>query len=118
MANAMATAIVCEVTSEIGAGKMRQQRIDQRRERRLANPAEAEARHRDAELRGRDELIGILERAPHRARHAAAFGEQLIDPRLPDRDDGELGGHEKPVGQNQRQHREQANADVEDGVVH
>ena len=118
MVNAIATAMVCEVATEIGAGRRVEQRIDQRRERGLADPAEAEARHRDAELRGRDELVGIFERAPHRARHAAAFGEQLIDARLAHRDDRELGGHEKPVGQNQRQHREQADADVEDGAVH
>ena len=116
--NAMATAIVCDVATEIGAGRPREQRLEQRRERRLANPAETEAGHRDAQLCRGDELVGIVERAPHRPRHAAALGEQLIDARLAHRDDRKLGGHEKSVGQNQRQHREQADADVEDGVVH
>ncbi len=116
--NAIAIAIVCDVATEIGVGSHSQQRLEQRRERGLADPPEPQTGHGDAELRRRDELIRILERAPHRARHPAPFGKQLIDPRLAHRDDRELGCDEKPVCQNQRQHREQTDADVEDGVVH
>ena len=36
----------------------RERRLDERGERRLADPAEAEARHRDAELRGGDVAVG------------------------------------------------------------
>ena len=87
-------------------------------ERRLADPSETEARHRDAELCGRDVLVGILERAPDRPGHPAAFGQQLVDAGLAHRDNRELGRHEKTVGENQCQHCEQANADVEDEAVH
>ena len=47
-----------------GAGSMT------RRQRRLADPAQPQAGHRDAELRGRDVAVGVVERAPHGARAA------------------------------------------------
>jgi hypothetical protein len=56
--------------------------------------------------------------APHRPRHAAAFGKQLIDSGLADRDQRKLGGHEKTVGQDQRQNREQAESDVNQTAIH
>ena len=54
-----ATAMLCAV----GVGEMRRQkrerRLDERGERRLADPAKPEAGHRDAELRRRDVAIGL-----------------------------------------------------------
>ena len=44
--------------------------------------------------------------------------EELIDAGLADGNDRELGGHEKSIGQNQRQHREQAHADAQDTAFH
>jgi hypothetical protein len=75
-----------------------QLRNDDRRDRRLADPPESQAGHRHAELRGGDVAIGRRDRAPHGARPSVAFGNQLIDARLADRDDRELRGDEKAVG--------------------
>ena len=104
MAKAMATAMLCAVV----AGDVRRQegerRLNQRRERRLADPAEAEARHRDAELGRGDVAVGIGDRAPDGARAAVALGDQLIDARLADRDDRELRRDEEAVGEHEREH--------------
>ncbi len=119
MVNAIAIAMVCDVATEIGVGQACA----------AAARAATRAPARRSSPRPRLAIVmpscvaamnwsGFSSARLHRTRHAAAFGEQLIDARLPHRDDRELGGHEKSVGQNQRQHREQADADVEDGVVH
>ena len=81
-------------------------------QRRLADPPEADAGHRDAELGRGDVAVGIVDRAPHRARAAVAFGDQLIDARLADRDDRELGGDEEAVGEHERQHGSEAASSV------
>src|SRR5207302_8179885 len=65
-------------------------------------PAEAEAGHRDAELRRGDVAIGRGHRPPYRARAAVPFGNQLIDPRLAHRHDRELRRDEQAVGAHQR----------------
>jgi hypothetical protein len=89
-----------------GGGDVRrhelERRLDHRRQRRLADPSEPEARHRDAELRRRDVPIGRADGAAHRARAAVAFGDQLIDPRLPHRDDREFGCDEESVRAHER----------------
>ena len=77
-------------------------------ERRLADPAEAEAGHRDAELGGGDVAVGIGDGAAHRARAAVPFGDQLVDARLADGDDRELGRDEKAVREDQRQNAGQS----------
>ena len=104
IANAMATAMLWAVASAIAPGRNVQRRLDHRGQRRLADPAEADAGHRDAELGRGDVAVGIGDRAPHGARAAVPFGDQLIDARLADRDDREFRGDEKSVGEHERQH--------------
>jgi hypothetical protein len=66
----------------------RELRLDDRRKCRLAGPAQSEARHRDAELRGGDVAVRRADRAPDRAGSVVPFGNQLIDAGLAHRDDG------------------------------
>ena len=88
-------------------GHDRKRGLDHRSQRRLADPAKADAGHRDPELCRGDVAVRIRHRASHRVRPPVALGDQLIDPRLADCDDGELGGDEEPVGEDQAQDRDQ-----------
>ncbi len=87
-------------------------RLDPRRERRLANPAEPETRHGDPELRGRDIAVGIRHSAPHRHGPSTAFGDELIDARSADHHDRELCRHEEPVCEHQRKDRAESDDEV------
>jgi hypothetical protein len=49
----------------------------------------------------------MVEQADHAAGAAAAFGSELLDSRPSHRDQGELGGDEEPVGENEQDDREQ-----------
>ncbi len=86
----------------------RQERLDEGGQGRFADPAEAEARHGDAQLRRGDVAVGVGDGAAHGARAAMILGDQLIDARLAHRDDGEFGGDEKAVGQHQGHDSRQA----------
>ena len=86
------------------SGQPYERRLDQGRERRLADPPEADAGHGDAELGRRDVAVRIRDGAPHGTRTPVPLGHQLVDAGLTDGDDGELGGDEEPVGQHERQH--------------
>ena len=66
MANAIATAMLCAVASAIRAGRNANAGWMSRCERRLADPAEAEAGHRDPELGRGDVAVGIGHRPAHR----------------------------------------------------
>ena len=118
MVKAIANARVCVVAAERGIESRPEHPLEERGDRRLADPAQTETGHRDAELRRGDVLVGRVERAAYRSRHPAALGQQLIDAGLADRNNRELRGHEKTVGQDQREYRGQADTDVQDGVVH
>jgi hypothetical protein len=61
--------------------------LDHRGERRLANPAEAEAGHGDAQLCRGDVVLGRADGATDGARAAVPFRDQLVDARLAHRDD-------------------------------
>ena len=76
MAKAIATAMLCAVASAIVAGRNAKTGSIERGQRRLADPAEADARHRDAELRRGDVAVGIGDRAPHGPRAPVAFGDR------------------------------------------
>ena len=91
---------------------------EQRGERRLADPSEAEAGHRDAELRGGDVAVRIGDRAADRVRAPMAFSDELVDARLADRHDREFGGDEEPVGEDQRQEPDQAPDDAGQRELH
>ena len=102
IANAIVNAIEWEVATAIRSPSTRERWLDDSRERRLADPAQAEAGHRDAELRGGDVAVGVAERAPDDARRGAALGDELIDPRPAHGDERELGRHEEAVRQHQQ----------------
>ena len=93
-------------------------RLDQRGERRLADPAETEAGHRDPELGGGDVAVGLADGPPHGPRAAVSFGDQLIDARLADGDDRELRRDEESVGEHEREHAAQPPRDIPERVVH
>ena len=83
-----------------------QQRFQQRREHRLANPAQAEARHRDAKLRRAQIRIQIADDVLRRPRAAPALGDQRVELRLADADERELGGDKKSIQHHQHEHGE------------
>ena len=85
----------CEVEDDLGDGG-------------LADPAEGEAGDGDAELDGGKELVdGVLE-LEGGAGAGTAEGDELLDARLADADEGELGGHEEAGGQNEEGHHDHA----------
>ena len=79
-----------------------ERRLDDRGESGFANPAEPQAGHGDAKLRRRNVAVCIDDRPSEGHRQSIAFGNELVDARLADSDDGELGGHEKAVREHQR----------------
>ena len=83
-----------------------QQRRKQRREHRLADPAEAKARHRDAKLRRAQIRIQIADNVLRRPRAALFFYDERVELRFADADERELGGDEKSVQQHQHEHGE------------
>ena len=95
-----------------------EQRLNQHGERRLADPAETQAGHRDAELRRGDIAGGIGDRAAHRARAPRPFRDQLVDARLADGDDREFRRDEKTVRKDQRQDTCQAPEDPSQRILH
>ena len=108
MANAIATAMRVRGRRRQSDWQEREDRLDQRGERRLANPSQADARHRDAELRRGDVAVRIGHGAAHGARAAVALGDQLVDARLADRHDREFRRDEEAVGEHQRHDADQA----------
>ncbi len=75
-----------------------EERVEQRGQGWLANPAERQAGHRDPELRRGNVRVKVTQRAAHDTRAAVAFGHQFIDARLSDTDEGELSGDKEAVG--------------------
>ncbi len=74
----------------------------------FADPAEGERGERDAELDGGEELVdGVLE-LQGGACAGTAEGDELLDARLADADEGELGGDEEAVGQDEEGHHDRA----------
>ncbi len=83
-------------------------RLDQMGEDGLADEAERDAGHRDAELGGGDVVVQVAERLADPARRTAALGGELLDAGAPGRDEGELGGDEDRIEQQQRRDEEEA----------
>ncbi len=74
----------------------------------FADPAEGEAGDSDAELNGGEELVdGVLE-LECSAGAGTAEGDELLDARLTDADEGELRGDEETCGQDEKGHDDYA----------
>ena len=74
----------------------------------LADPAQRERGHRDAELRGGDVGVEVVEQTEQAARAAVAGGGERLDARASDADEGELRGDEEAVGDDQKKDDENA----------
>ena len=87
---------------EVGIGGQRgDQRPDQPGERRLADPAETQARERDSQL-GRGEVgVEMARHVPRQPGAADPVGDVRLELGRPDADQGELGGHEEAVEDHQ-----------------
>ena len=79
-----------------------ERRLQQRRDRRLADPAEAERGHGDAELAGREIGLELVEHAQRQAGGAAALLGQALDADAAHLDHSELGGDEEGVRRQQQ----------------
>ena len=93
------------------AGQPGKQRLDQMRQRRLADPAQAQAGQRDAQLRRRDKAIGIFNGPLHGFGARIAARHSFGNARLAHADQAELRGHKEAVDQHQNddERRGQAN---------
>jgi hypothetical protein len=77
------------------------------RDRRLAEEADAQRGERDAELAGGQVARQVVELAQHEARARDTLLRLLLDPRLADAHERELGSDEEPVEQHEHEDREQ-----------
>jgi len=82
--------------------------VHESRERGLADPAQAERRERDPELRGRDVAVQVLHGGLGRLRETVALARHLIDSAAPRAHQRELGGNEKRVRNDQEDYQSQA----------
>ncbi len=110
--NDSTTLMVCAMPDRHPVAEQGEDRLEQFCQGRLANPAKRQTGHGDAELRRRDVAVRIVQRAPDGSCAAMPFGDQLVDARLAHRDQRELGGDEEPVGEDERQHGDQAEGDA------
>ncbi len=68
---------------------------------RLADPAQRQRAEGDAELHSGQKVVQFPLQTPHGAGSGNTGSQHLLDPRIPDRDQREFGGHKEAVGQNQ-----------------
>ena len=108
--NEITTATVWAAAVAREMRKPSERRLDQVRERRLADPAERQGRDRDAEL-GRGEVRVEMVGGPEQGLGVGPpLRDEFGDPAPAHRHQGELGGHEEAVGQHQAEDREKAQA--------
>ena len=81
--------------------------LEQRGDRRLAEEADAERGHRDAELAGGQVLVDLVDLLERERGAAHAVVAHLLEPRLTRAHEAELRRHEEAVGGDQHQHSEQ-----------
>jgi hypothetical protein len=84
---------------------------EQRGDRRLAHPAERQRRARDAELRGGDVPVEVLQHALHRAGAGVPALRERVDLAPPRAHHREFRHHEERVGAHDQQNGEQPPAD-------
>ena len=82
------------------------------RERRAAERGRGGADHRDADLDGGEELLRRVAEPLHCARRRAALLDELREPRLPERDDRDLGAREDAVREDEREDDGELDEDV------
>jgi hypothetical protein len=82
-------------------------RLQELRERRLAEPAQAQAGERDAELAGGEVPVDVLDLPAREHGVAAPLLGELLEPRRPRAGQGELGGDEEAVQQHQEECRDE-----------
>ena len=75
---------------------------------RFADPAEGKASYGDSELNGREKLIDAVLELKRRARAGTPQSDELLDARLANTDEGELGSDEEATGQNEEGHHHYA----------
>ena len=92
--------------------RVRERRLHQPGEQRLADGAEEDREDGDADLHRRDETDGIVHEAQRRLRPATAPLRALFQARPPTRYEGVLGCHEDRVPQ----HEEEYDGDAEGGT--
>jgi hypothetical protein len=78
---------------------------------RLADPAEGEARCGNAKLHGGKEFIDGVLKFECGAGSGTAEGDELLDARFADADEGELGRDEKTGGEDEEGHQDDAKED-------
>ena len=83
-----------------------------RRKRRLADPAEGEARESDAELRGRQVGVEVAQHLLGGGRPPCPLPQQLLDAARPCFDDCELSCHEKGVEKYDENREDQRGSDA------
>ena len=83
------------------AGDRADDRIEQPRQRRLADPPERQAENGDAELARGDVAVEVGNAILDVARAGPPLGHELLDARLSDGDERELGGDEEAVEEDQ-----------------
>ena len=90
-----------------------QQRLEQAREGGLADPAQGQARQRDAELGGREVGVEVLDHVLREPRAAVALAELDLDLGRPHLDQRELGGHEEAVHEHEEDRQSNGDRGVE-----
>ena len=98
----------CDVGVEESVGLGEGQSADPAHEsgggQRLADPAQGQGAEGDAELDGGKKVVQIVLQAADGACSGDVGGEHLLDARVADGDQSELGGHKEGVGQNEHGH--------------
>jgi hypothetical protein len=84
----------------------REQRLDQVRERGLAEEPDPDRGHRDPDLAGREVLVDVVELPQHPIRAAAPLGGELLELAPAAADEGELGGDEEAVERDENEQRD------------
>jgi len=77
------------------ADRVAERILQQAGDRRLAQEADAQRGHRDAELAGRQVLVDAIDLAQHQGGTAHAVVAHLLEPALAGAHEGELRGHEE-----------------------
>jgi hypothetical protein len=88
--------------------KLLQQRLQEVRNGRLAQPAQPQAGNGNAQLGGGDEAIGVVQGALGGGGARLALAGQLLDAGAAHTHQCKLGRHEEAVGQHQDDHADQA----------
>ena len=84
--------------------RVRERRLHEPGEQRLADGAEQDREDRDPDLHRRDEPDRVVHETKRRLRAAPASLGAFLQPRSPPRDEGVLGRHEDRVPQHEEEH--------------